>query len=229
MLKNRPQAATEQAYSVQMSAKNALEVLSLHTKLKRGSVLEQEQPQLAWNHEELSGRLIEISGQGAAASLTAVVRLAVEAQRARELVAWVGVTTGSFYPPDLADSGIDLSSLVVVRVPRRVDVGRAAERLVRSGSFGLVILELGAQASLPTVLQGRLVSLAQQHDALLVCVTDKNREAGSVGSMVSLRAEAVRRYLDGDRFECRVNVLKDKRSGPGWGHRLVARGPAGIR
>jgi recombination protein RecA len=159
----------------------------------------------------------------------------VEAQTENEPVAWITRASGSFYPPDVADSGVDLAALVVVRVPE-LGIGRsplvaAAERLLRSGAFGLVVLDLvgGEKAvEIPTAHQGRLVTLAQAHDAAVVCITEKTEETSSIGSLVSLRTEAVRTGMLGSQaFEVRLRVLKDKRRGPGWTHAIKARGPAG--
>jgi recombination protein RecA len=185
----------------------------------------------SWDLARLSGRLTEISGKGASSVLTAAIGLVLDAQRAGEPVAWVTRPDSTFYPPDVADSGVDLAALVVVRLPagdRAQKAGRVADRLVRSGAFGLVVLDLGADAQLPTPLQGRLVGLAQKHDAAIVCLTEKPDDASSLGSMVSLRAAAVREG-DGDGFRCKVRVVKDKRRGPGWTHLESVRGPAGLR
>ena len=89
------------------------------------------------------------------------------------------------------------------------------------------MLDLGPNAALPIPLQGRLVGLAQRHDAALVCLTEKPGDTASLGSMVSLRAEALR-ARDGDRFTVSVRALKDKQRGPGWAHTEPARGPAGL-
>lgn len=182
-----------------------------------------------WSREQLAGRLIEISGVGAAASLTSAVGLVLDAQRQSEPAAWITLPDTLFYPPDVADSGVDLDALVVVRVPRALDAARAAERLVRSGAFGLVVLDLGKDARIPTGLQGRLVSLAKRHDTAIVCLTAKGTDSASLGSMVSLRAEAMRDRGDGGHFRCKVQVLKDKCRGPNWSHSEVVRGPAGLR
>ena len=45
--------------------------------------------------------------------------------------------------------------------------------ILRSGAFGLVILDLGAAAEIPIAVQGRLVSVAQHHDAAVVAITEK--------------------------------------------------------
>ena len=182
----------------------------------------------SWGLAAVRGRLVELSACGASATLTAAIELVIEAQREGEPVAWIMGPLGSFYPPDVADSGADLAALVVVRVPDLALSARAAERLVRSGAFGLVVLDLGAaQVELPIAHQGRLVTLAQAHDAAIVCITEKSADSSSLGSLVSLRAEALRtRTTDG--FELSLRVLKDKRRGPGWTGRRRARGPAGL-
>jgi len=76
--------------------------------------------------------------------------------------------------------------------------------------------------------QGRLVTLAQSHDAAVVCITEKSNDAGSLGSLVSLRVEALRtRGKDRDGFDVTIRALKDKRRGPGWTRAIKRRGPAG--
>ncbi len=184
-----------------------------------------------WTLDELSGRLTEVSGQGAVASLTAAVTLVVEAQDRGEPAAWLTLATASFYPPDLAEAGVDLDALVVVRGPEPVVLARAADRLLRSGGFGLVVIDLGpagAAVELPIAVTGRLLGLAQHHAAALVVITDKPLTTPSLGSMVSLRAEAMReRGADG--FRVAVRAHKDKRRGPGWHEVATVRGPAGLR
>ena len=182
-----------------------------------------------WNRTHLSGRLTELSGVGAVASLTAAVGLVLDAQLESEPVAWITLPDTSFYPPDVADSGVDLDALVIVRVSETYQAARAAERLLRSGAFGLIVLDLGRDARIPTGVQGRLVNLAKKHDAAVVCITDKSTESASLSSMVSLRAEIARGKLGDGNYRCQVKVLKDKCRGPGWTHSEVVRGPAGLR
>lgn len=197
--------------------------------LSRATSLETtDQAPPGWGAAELAGRLVELSGLGAVASLTGAVGLVQGAQERGDPVAWISLRASSFFPPDVEASGVDLEALAVVRVPAALDAARAAQTLIRSGAFGLIVLDLGAEARVPTALQGRLVNLAQRHDCAVVCLTEKSAEAGSLGSMVSLRAEVVR-TAEGDRFRCIVKVLKDKRRGPGWSRAEVVRGPDGLR
>lgn len=181
-----------------------------------------------WTREALAGRLTEISGVGAVALLTSAIGLVLDAQLESEPVAWITLPNTSFYPPDVADSGVDLDALAVIKVPAAYQAARAADRLTRSGAFGLIVLDLGKGARIPTALQGRLVGLAKRHDTAIVCLTHKTRESASLGSMVSLRAEAIRDRAD-EHFRCSVSVLKDKCRGPNWNHDEVVRAPAGLR
>lgn len=185
-----------------------------------------DQGETPWGFAAVRGRLVELSARGATATLTAAIELVVEAQLQSEPVAWLTLSNGSFYPPDVADNGVDLAALVVVRARDATAVARAAEKLLRSGAFGLVVLDLGA-SDLSMAIQGRLVTLAQNHDAAVVCLTEKSGDTASLGSLVSLRAEAVR-LRDRDGYSFSVRALKDKRRGPGWTHAAKRRGPAGL-
>jgi recombination protein RecA len=180
-----------------------------------------------WSLAAIRGRLVELSARGASGTLTAAVELVAEAQAQSEPVAWLTPGTGTFYPPDVADSGVDLEALVVVRAPDATSIARAAERLLRSGAFGLVVLDLGDKVDLSMQIQGRLVTLAQTHDAAIVCLTEKAGDTASLGSLVSLRAEALRVREHGE-FAVTLRALKDKRRGPGWAHSIKRRGPAGL-
>jgi recombination protein RecA len=184
----------------------------------------------SWSQAELSGRLCELSASvGSSASLTAACNLVLDAQLEGEPVAWIAATADTFFPPDAAAHGIDLDALIVVHVPDARTAGRAADRLLRTGAFGLVVLDLGRGATLPTPLQGRLVRLAIKHEAAVLCLTEKSSAVPSLGSLVSLRAAAQRQRRGLDRYVCHVTILKDKRRGPGWTDREVYRGPDGLR
>jgi len=138
-----------------------------------------------------TGRLVELSGQAAAgARTTAAVREVVRLQREGELVAWIQTRGGTFYPPDAAEAGVDLASLTVVHVPSSaLDAARAAELLLRSGAFGLVLVDLEGMvdARLPSRALARLHALCRQHDSTVAFLTPPAQEA--LGSLVSLRLE----------------------------------------
>jgi recombination protein RecA len=180
-----------------------------------------------WNLAAIAGRFIEISASASPASLTLAFGLVREAQNQREPVGWVTSMESFFYPPDAAHGGVDLAALVIIRVLHAVTIPTAGEKLLRSGGFGLVVLDLGT-ADIPMPLQSRLTGLAQRHHAALVCLTEKESKTFSLGSLVSLRAHAERQRSSDHRFACRLRVLKDKRHGPTWSHEELCHGPAGL-
>jgi recombination protein RecA len=232
-------------------AQTALQQLLATRHVRRASGLRPAAAAAPWSLGELSGRVVELSGGADSAVLTVATGLVLQAQRAREPVAWIA-RAATFFPPDLAESGVDLEALVVVRAPASSGSGGggappaprwlaqqlgAAERLLRSGAFGLVVLDLGPIAELSLSSQTRLASLAQKHDCALLCLTEEQPQRrtrrGSLGSLVSLHATARRRLpaagAAAGRFTCEVSVLKDKRRGPGQVHTEVCRGPTGLR
>ncbi|MDE2060213.1 MAG: recombinase A [candidate division NC10 bacterium] len=182
-----------------------------------------------WSLEQIAGRLVEISGMGATAPLTLAFGLVLEAQRHGEPVVWITRDNSLFYPPDVAEGGIDFDAMVIVRVPDSRAAARAADQLVRSGAFGLIVLDLGANINVPTPIQTRLAGLAHKHQTALLCLTAKGDEAPSLGPLVSLRVAARRERLADGRFSCGLTVLKDKRRGPTWRYAEVCHGPDGLR
>lgn len=176
-----------------------------------------------------SGRLIEISASAAGAPLTLAFRLVLDAQRRGEPVAWIARRDSTFFPPDAAEAGVDLGALPVVRAPEPIAAARAADLLVRSGAFGLVVLDLGGRSSLPMPAFTRLGGLAHRHGASVVFLTEKDPSRPSLGPLVALHAHASRVAREQDRFFCEARVLKDKRGRPGWRHAEVFHGPDGLR
>ena len=181
-----------------------------------------------WNLATLAGTFAELSSFGETASLTIATSLVRGAQERGEPAAWVAVGDSIFYPPDVAESGVDLEALPVVRSADSLGAVRAADHLLRSGGFALVVVDLGVQHYLRIPLQSRLAGLAKKHHTTLLCLTKKKSETPSIGSLVSIRGEATVCKTSFNRFIWEVLVLKDKRRGPGWSHAEVCRGPDGL-
>ena len=194
-------------------------------KLTRDVVESVQVPQ--WTLAETAGRLVEISGSKAAASLTLAFGLVLDAQQRGEPVGWVMSRESFFYPPDVARGGVDLRSLAVVRVPESGAIPRAGEKLLRSGAFGLIVLDIGG-ADIAMPLQSRLAGLARQHHSALLCLTAKEPGRFSLGSLVSLRVHARRVRTSENQFACELKVLKDKRRGPTWSETEICYGPVGL-
>lgn len=143
------------------------------------------------------GRLIEISGVGASARHTTAVALVRQAQLEGETTAWIQPAGGPLYPPDLADSGVDLASLIVVHVPEdrgQVGLARAAELLLRSGAYGLCVLDLSACWTCP---EGQVVTATTPAPA---------SPEGQVQMDMSVRTARPPR-LRGDAWQARLAAL----------------------
>lgn len=190
-----------------------------------------------WNLDEVAGRLVEVSGSGASCAMSFALLLVHDAQARGEPVAWITTTGRIFLPSDAAAAGIDLEALIVVRAKGVHDVMRAADRLVRSGSLGLCVLDVqvafdaaGRRVQVPMAAPSRLAGLARRHETGVVCLTEKSARAASLGSLVSLRLHATRGAIDEDGEACcRLDVIKDRRRGGRWTHEEVFRAPDGLR
>jgi recombination protein RecA len=215
----------------------------------------QPQPQpdpRAWQLSALLGRLCQLTSTGRTPLMTFACSLLHQAQQQGQPAAWIAVGGSAFYPPDVAAWGIDLAALPVVRLRSAHDGARAADQLLRSEAFGLVVLDLaslGPQIDLPLPVQTRLAGLVNKHHATLIFLTrgaarERNapheRRAGPadrhdargasnpLGSLISLRAEGDAHRAEAGRFVCQLLVTKDKRHGPGWSHSEACRGPEGL-
>jgi recombination protein RecA len=181
-----------------------------------------------WNLDTLSGRLAELSSDGHSACVSSAVSLILHAQHRGEPAAWIGVGESTFFPPDAAQSGVDLDALPVVLVKDTRAAARTADKLLRSGAFAVIVLDLGRNSEISVPVQSRLVGLAKKHHTALLCLTKKRSEAPSIGSLVSIRGETRVKKTGFDRFTWEIRVTKDKRHGPGWSHTATCRGPDGL-
>lgn len=193
--------------------------------------------------------MVELCGPSSTGRASLAVSLVMRAQAAGEPVAWVQPEGGPLYPPDLAEAGVDLGAVIVVHVPTGAGRGavgtelvRATEMLLRSGGFGLVVLDLTWQrpSGPPARWQGRLAGQLRQHSATLVLLSDGDAEGPSLGPMVGLRVAPQRRRrvvqaqqrsppgADRAGYEVVAEVLRDK---VGLGQAIASvefRAPAGL-
>jgi hypothetical protein len=171
----------------------------------------------------LAGRVVEVSEPAAQGALSAVCPLMAQVQARGEQIAWIEPGASVFFPPDLTFRGLDARAVSVVWVPDR-DAGlQAADWLLRSQAFGLVIVDWASHPVDDAVL-GRLGRLAGGSQAVLLFLTRKAASAPSLGSLVSLRV-AVSSLGPG---ETELLVLKDKRPGPPLRQRISFHGPFGM-
>jgi hypothetical protein len=180
----------------------------------------------------LCRRVVEISCDQATGRMSLAVAFVLGAQHAGETVAWIQWAHGGLYPPDLHASGVDLQALAAIHVPQNDAYGlpRAAEILLRSGGFGLVVLDATGAGGLPkqAAWQGRLLALARAHDSSVLLLTHTSAEADSAGLWVGLRLQPQRQLPENDACRVSVAVLKNKTGlylpTPSW----QRGGPAGL-
>lgn len=187
-----------------------------------------------WDLPELAGRLVELSSRrGANALLSWTADLLWKAQQRGEPAVWISghdeAHEESFFPPDFKDFGIDLEALPFIRTKTAAAAARGADKLLRSGAFGLVVLDLAGAEPVPVPLLSRLLGLARAHNAAIVFLSAQRRDDTSLAPIVSLRLVTSRRRVAPDRFACTIEAVKDKRRGPGWTLTETFRGPAGLR
>lgn len=165
--------------------------------------------------EQLEGKLVELSGGPGSARLTLAASLVRRAQLEGETSAWIqsSAAPGPFLP-DLLEAGIDLGALPFVRLPAgaaREAPFRAAEMLVRSGAFGLVVLDVrSGPARIPAAVQGQLLVAAREHRSRIVLLTEKTAGTESAGSLVGIRVEPRRIRVGRGTFVIETRVLKNK-------------------
>ncbi len=187
-----------------------------------------------WCLAELSGRLCELLALSAAtessALLTAATYLIADAQRCAEPVAWICAASALFFPPDLESNGVDLQALTILRVADAQDAAQAADQLLRSGCFGLLVIDLSAvETKISDAVLARLKGLVRTHQAtvLFLCnAAESDRSA--LGSMVSFRACARSRVISAGRFALEIEVSRDKRRGTPWRWTETCNGPPGM-
>ena len=204
-------------------------LLSLHQVYRANTLLSRQEKTSELSLESVRGRLTEISGQHSQAAITLAVELIAQCHRAGEPAAWIGPPTSLFYPPDAAGWSLDWSALALLQIEEAHSAGRAADKLLRSGAFGLVVLDLFHQPTLPTPLLGRLLRLAETHESALLFLTPSAQTSPSLSSLIALRVEARWKEAGPDRLQGEFRVLKDKRHGPGQCLQRSYHGPLGLR
>ncbi len=166
--------------------------------------------------------------------MSTAVSLVIHAQATQEPVAWVQSADGSLYPPDLATAGVDLDALVTIHVPRFAGPAalvRAAEWLLRSGAFGLVVIDLndGLPPGASTRWQGRLQALVRKYNTRLCLLTHSSTQDPSSGPLISVRIAVTRHRNNDGSFSLHPNVLKDKVGLYAQPATTISQPPAGLQ
>ena len=178
-----------------------------------------------WADHVPLGRISELTGGGAVSRTTLAVSLIAKAQAEGESCAWVqSMRSPDLFAPDLEQAGVQVESLPVVRVPALLrEVLKASELLLRSGGFGVVIVDLSAaSARVPMAALARLQGLAREHSARLVFLTPDAEAA--LGSPVSVRVRPQRARASAG-FVVEPNLLRDKAGVGGFDPQAFAAPP----
>jgi recombination protein RecA len=152
---------------------------------------------------------------------TAIAARLLAAATATGLGAVVGT---SAFPPALAAAGVRLERLLFVSAPDPVGAARAADILLRSGVFGVVVIPaLPSGRATGSATWTRLASLAHRANALLVALgVEASSELRYFASVrVETAIERVRWNGPSGHFgtlagyDVRATIRKHKRAAPG--------------
>jgi hypothetical protein len=133
---------------------------------------------------------------------------------------------GALYPPGLAEAGIVLERLLVVRVSDAAGVARAADIVLRAAAFGVVVIPTVALAAAAWT---RLAGLAHHANALLVALGAGASDELRYFASLRVRLVPARVHWAGRSglfcalagAEVEATVLKHKRAAPGKHARIV--------
>jgi recombination protein RecA len=179
-----------------------------------------------WRFENLVGILAEISEETACGAVSFVTEIMLEAQGRNEPVAWVAGVSTTWYPPDLAERGVDLGAVALIRAGGEDESLTATEWLVRSGAPGLVIVDAEGAWKATDASLGRIQKLAERSRCAVVFLTRKCAHEPSLGSRISLRGCITR--SGSEPFHIAINIVKDKRSNVSSRQIRQYHGPSGM-
>jgi recombination protein RecA len=171
--------------------------------------------------------VVELACPHALGGATSVALASIRSGQARSRAAWCAWIDpeGTLHAPGVVAAGIDLRRMLVVR-PLRAQVGRTALKVVSSGAFEVVVVDIDAipgssrvpegggaapraarsKAWAPEVLVRKLALAAEPSGATVLLLADSTRPR-STPWPVALRLELARPR----RQELQVRVGKDRR------------------
>jgi len=165
------------------------------------------------------GTIGTLEGPPSSGRSALAARLLASATR-RGLGAAVGV---DLFPPALAAAGVRLERLLIVRTGEPVEAARAADIIVRSGAFTVVVIPaLPSGRGTGSATWTRLASLAHRANALLVALGDEASSELRYFASVRLETAIERVRWNGPPghlgelagFDVRAVVRKHKRAAP---------------
>lgn len=170
----------------------------------------------------VSGAIASFEGAGSCGRTAILAHLLARTSH-RTLVAVVD--DGTLYPPDLERAGARLDRIAVVPASAPAAVARAADILLRSRAFSIVVMP---GVSLKATVWSRLSALAHKADALLVTLSAVASNELAYFASTRLRC-ALERVVWSNQsgifcelagYEVAAHVLKHRRGAPGSVARL---------
>jgi hypothetical protein len=166
------------------------------------------------------GTIGTLEGAPSSGRTALAARLLAVATR-RGLAAVVG---DKLFPPALAAAGVRLERLLIVPVAGPVEAARAADILLRSGAFGVIVIPaLPSGRGTGSATWTRLASLAHRANALLLALGTE--ASGELRYFASVRVEtAIERvrwngpaghFGELAGYDVRATIRKHKRAAPG--------------
>lgn len=181
--------------------------------------------------EGFQGQLSELSATRGQAYLSLLFDLIAQSQRRGEPAAWIGDRPTLFYGPDARHRRIDWEAVVLISLSSAQARAVAADQLLRSGAFGLVIIDL-AGATAPHIgspLMHRLAQWSRRHHSATLFINDITAESSALSSLLQRRVSARWSDVDAEQLVATYTITKDKRGAPGAQIEEVYDGPMGLR
>ncbi len=133
---------------------------------------------------------------------------------------------GAFYPPALAAAGVDLDRLLIVHANDAMAVARAADIVLRSAAFGVVVIPM---ITLRATAWTRLGSLTHHANAVLIVLGEAASDELRYFASLRVRVRAASVHFAGSQglfctlagIGSEAIVLKHKRAVPGKHARFV--------
>lgn len=202
--------------------------------LQRGKSIPHLLPGISpWGIDALKGRLVAVPKMSLGAALTSVVHVLADAQKQLETAAWIIGKHSCFYPPDAARWGVDLDAVAIVQLSNEKDMWFAADKLIRSGGIGLVVLDLeslGPKRETQGILslQNRLARLARTYNVAVIILLGM-QSAEDTGAPVSLTVKStVSPTSSPGRYTVCVAPKRDKSGTSHWKIEELCDAPDGM-
>jgi recombination protein RecA len=191
-----------------------------------------QEPKRSFDLTGLAGKVVEFSGWNQSACLSLTIPLILECQSGNKECAWILPSSehgGSlFFPPDFAEAGIACSRIPIVRSKNAQDSFAIAEKLVRSGGFGLVVLDLTEGKRVRASTIGRINSMTQRFKTLALCLTRNPPGHPSLDPMISIHIHISVFAAPGRNCTVKATVQKDKTQAPGLNMKWLYETPIGL-